>query len=58
MKLEAPPRYSGKRQPRVRVWLIQMEHYIKLMHCTPSDWLDVVAMRLEGVASSWVNVVL
>ena len=25
MKLEAPPRYSGKRQPGARVWLTQME---------------------------------
>ena len=24
----------------------------------PPDWLDVVAMRVEGVASSWVNAVL
>ena len=39
-----------------------MEHYMRLMHytdaCTPTDWLDVVAMRVEGVASSWVNAVL
>ena len=24
----------------------------------PTDWLDVVAMRVEGTASSWVNAVL
>ena len=24
----------------------------------PTDWLDVVAMRVEGAASSWVNAVL
>ena len=35
-----------------------MERYMKLMRCAPTDWLDVVAMRVEGVASSWVNVVL
>ena len=25
---------------------------------SPTDWLDVVAMRVEGAASSWVNAVL
>ena len=58
MKLEAPPQYSGKRQPGARVWLTQMERYMKLMRYAPTDWLDVVAMRVEGAVSSWVNVVL
>ena len=58
IKLEAPPRYSGKRQPGVRVWLTQMERYIRLMRYSPSDWLDIVAMRVEGAANSWVNAVL
>ena len=58
MKLEAPPRYSGKRQPGVRVWLAQMQRYMRLMRYDPSDWLDVVAMRVDGAASSWVNAVL
>ena len=58
IKLEAPPRYSGKRQRGVRVWLTQMERYMQLMRYSPSDWLDIVAMRVEGVASSWVNAVL
>ena len=31
---------------------------MKLMRYAPTDWLDVVAMRVEGAASSWVNVVL
>ena len=31
---------------------------MRLMHYAPTDWLDVVAMRVEGAASSWVNVVL
>ena len=52
MKLEAPPQYSGKRQARARAWLTQMERYIKLMRYTPTDWLDVVAMWVEGTASS------
>ena len=58
MKLEAPPQYSGKRQPGARVWLTYMERYMKLMRYAPTDWLDVVVMRVEGAASSWVNVVL
>ena len=58
VKIEAPPRYSGKRQPSVRVWLTQMEQYMWLMRYSPSDWLDIVAMRVEGAASSWVNAVL
>lgn len=58
MKLESPPQYSRKRQPGVRVWLTQMERYMKLMRYAPTDWLDVIAMRVESVASSWVNVVL
>ena len=57
-KLEAPPRYSGKRQPRARFWLTQMERYMRLMRYTPTDCLDVVAMRVEGAVSSWVNAVL
>ena len=35
-----------------------MERYMWLMRCSPSDWLDIVAMRVEGAASSWVNAVL
>ena len=58
MKLEAPPRYSGKKQPSVRTWLNQMERYMRLMKYNPTDWLDVVAMRVDGAASSWVNAVL
>ena len=29
-----------------------------LMKYAPTDWLDVVAMRMDGVSSSWVNAVL
>ena len=28
------------------------------MRYAPTDWIDVVAMRVEGAASSWVNAVL
>ena len=29
-----------------------------LMHYTPTDWLDVVAMRVEGAVRSWMDAVL
>ena len=35
-----------------------MERYIRLMKYSPSNWLDIVAMRVEGTASSWVKAVL
>ena len=35
-----------------------MERYMKLMGYAPTNWLDVVAMWVEGVVSSWVNAVL
>ena len=31
---------------------------MKLMWYSPSDWLDIIAMRVEGAASSWLNTVL
>ena len=31
---------------------------MRLLHYAPTNWLDIVAMRVEGAASSWVNVVL
>ena len=31
---------------------------MRLMKFSPSDWIDIVAMKVEGVASSWVNAVL
>ena len=52
VKIEAPPRYSGKRQLGVHVRLTQMKQYMRLMKYTPSDWLDIVAMRVEGAANS------
>ena len=42
----------------VRVWLTQMERYIQLMCYALTNWLDVVAIRVEVVASSWVNAAL
>ena len=31
---------------------------MRLMKYSPSDWLDIVAIRVEGAVSSWVNAVL
>ena len=55
MKLDTPPRYSSGRRPGVRVWLSQMERYMRLMRYPTTDWLDIVAMRVDGAASSWMN---
>ena len=58
MKLDAPPRYAGGRCPGVRVWIAAMERYMHLMRYDPTDWINVVAMRVDGAASSWVNAAL
>ena len=58
IKLEAPPQYFGKRQLEVKVWPTHMERYMRLMRYAPTDWLHVVAMRVKGAVSSWVNAVL
>ena len=34
-----------------------MEQYMRLMKYVPTDWLNVVAMRVDGATSSWVNAV-
>ena len=47
VKIEAPPRYSGKRQPSVRICLTQMEQYIRLMKYSP---LDMFLERVFGMA--------
>ena len=40
MKLEAPLRYFGKRQLGARVWLTQMESYMRLMrYAPPIGWM-------------------
>lgn len=52
MKLDVPPRYGGGRHPGVRVWLSQMEKYIQLMKYPRSNWLDVMAIRVEGAANA------
>ena len=55
MKLDPPPRYSGGRRPGARVWLSQMERYMRLMEFPAKKWLDIVAMRVDGSASTWIN---
>lgn len=55
MKLHAPPRYAGGHRPSVRAWLSQMEQYMQLMKYPRSGCLNVVAMRVEGAASAWMN---
>ena len=35
-----------------------MEHHMKLMYYAPTNWSDVVAMQVEGTASSWVNAIM
>ena len=58
MKFDAPPHYGCGRHPGVRVCLGHMEHYMRLTKCPPSDWLDIVAMRVEGATSAWMNTML
>ena len=58
MKFDAPPRYGGGRHPSVHVWLGLMERYMRLTNCPPRDWLDIVALRVEGAASAWLNATL
>lgn len=52
MELEAPPRYLRKCLPYAHMCLTQMEWYMKLMWHVPTDFLDVVAMRMEVGSSS------
>lgn len=55
VKLDAPARFSGGKIPGVRVWLTQMERYLRLSRANANDWLDMVAMRTDGAASAWIN---
>ena len=54
MKLEAPPRFNGKR-PKVHEWLIDIRCWMRLMRYSPADWIDIVATRCKGAASAWMN---
>ena len=52
LKLEGPARYCGGRKPSVRAWLIEVEQWMRLMHYSPADWVDIVATQLDGAAST------
>ena len=52
LKLEGPARYSGGQKPSVRTWLVEVERWMRLMHYLPADWVDIVATRLDGAAST------
>ena len=54
-KLDTPPRYNGNRRPGPRPWLAAMERYMRLTRIPQRDWFDVLAMRVDGAASAWVN---
>ena len=58
MKLDPPPRYAGGRRPGPRAWIATQERYMRLMRYDPADWINVVAMRVDGAACSWVNAAL
>ena len=55
MELDMPPRYARGRRPSARVWLSSIERYMRLVHFDPQDWIDVVAVRIDGTTSSWIN---
>ena len=57
MKLEAPPCLNGKR-PRVWEWLVDIQHWMRLMWHPPEDWIDIMATRCEGAASVWMNLTM
>ena len=54
MKLEAPPRFKGKR-PRVCEWLVNIWRLMQLMWYPSKDWIDTMATRCEWAASTWMN---
>ena len=55
LKLEGPARYSGGQKPSVRAWLVEVERWMRLMRYPPADWVDIVATRLDGAASTWIE---
>ena len=55
LKLEGPARYSGGRKSSVRAWLVEVERWMRLMRYPPADWVDIVAARLDGAASTWIE---
>ena len=55
LRLEAPPRYGGGTRPGVRAWLREVSRWMRLMEYPRANWVDIVATRLEGAASSWLS---
>ena len=55
LKLEAPVRYFGGQKPSVRAWLVEVERWMRLMRYPLADWVDIVATRLDGAASTWIE---
>ena len=55
LKLEGPARCFGGRKPSVRAWLVEVERWMCLMRYPPADWVDIVATRLNGAASTWIE---
>ena len=55
LKLEGPARYSGGQKPSVQAWLVEVERWICLMRYPPADWVDIVATRLDGAKSMWIE---
>ena len=55
LKLEGPVRYSGGQKPSVRAWLVEVERWMRLMRYPPAGWVDIVATRLDGAASMWIE---
>ena len=52
LKLEGPMRYSSGQKPSMRAWLVEVEQWMPLMCYPPADWVDIVATRLDGAAST------
>ena len=55
VKYDAPAHYDGSSTPGVRVWLTQMERYMRLTRMPAADQFDYVATRCTKSASSWIN---
>ena len=53
LRLDAPVRFSGTRKQNVRSWLVEMERWMRLMRYPEPDWIDILATRLDGTASTW-----
>ena len=55
LKLEGPARYFGGQKPSVQAWLVEVERWMHLMRYPLADRVDIVATRLDGGASTWIE---